>query len=74
MKHNIFTTYSASPTKNIKTPIRRFNGESAEEEVVVNETTMEIAPLETQIMLLEHIRTLLVVMIIIIIICLIAKK
>lgn len=73
MKHNIFTTYSASPIKNVKTPIRRFNDETTEEtQTPVENTTVAVA--DATLIVLEQIRTLLIVMIIIKVLCLCFKK
>lgn len=71
MKHNIFTTYSASPIKNVKTPIRKFNDETEEIQTAVENT---VATTPATIVVLEQIRTLLLVMIIIKVLCLCFKK
>lgn len=71
MKHNIFTTYSASPIKNVKTPIRKFNDETEEVQAPVENT---VATADATIVILEQIRTLLLVMIIIKVLCLCFKK
>lgn len=77
MKHKIFTTYGETPIKNIKTPIRRFNGDGEDEDFMPNNLTYASECTEAQaatIELLEHIRALLVVIIIVKIICLCFKK
>jgi hypothetical protein len=71
MKHNIFTTYSASPIKNVKTPIRKFNDETEEAQAPVENT---VATADATIVILEQIRALLLVMIIIKVLCLCFKK
>ena len=72
MKHNIFTTYSTNPIKNVRTPIRRFNDETPEEEQVTVDSRIENE--DTTIVLLQQIRTLLLVMIVIKVLCLCFKK
>lgn len=72
MKRRIFTTYGDEPIKNIKTPIRRFNGETEEDEVTNNTVIYANEDVNTE--LLFQIRALLVVIIIIKIICLFIKK
>lgn len=72
MKHNIFTTYSVSPIKNVKTPIRKFNDETEEAQAPVDNNT--VAPADATIVILEQIRALLLVMIIIKVLCLCFKK
>ena len=72
MKHNIFTTYSASPIKNVKTPIRKFNDETEEVQTPVDNNT--VAPADATTVILEQIRALLLVMIIIKVLCLCFKK
>ena len=74
MKHRIFTTYAQTPIKNIPTPIKRFTGDSEEEEeTLVPATTLvpEDEALETAVELLNQIRVLLFVIIIIKVVCLI---
>lgn len=71
MKHNIFTTYSASPIKNVKTPIRKFNDETEEAQAPVENT---VTTADATIVILEQIRALLLVMIIIKVLCLCFKK
>lgn len=75
MKHRIFTTYADSPIKNIKTPIRRFNGDPDEDnDVITTEYTDAEITASMSIELLQHIRTLLLLILVVKIICLCIKK
>lgn len=76
MKRRIFTTYADEPIKNIKTPIRKINyatGENEDEanDIVIPNTNNENYDMTVQ--LLEQIKTLLIVIIALKILCLIAK-
>lgn len=75
MKRRIFTTYADSPIKNIKTPIRKINFATGEDEVetATQPTTVEAATTASMDML-ERIHTLLIVVIVIQLICLFIKK
>ena len=75
MKRRIFTTYADSPIKNIKTPIRRFNGDPDEDnDVITTEYTNAEITASMNIELLQHIRTLLLLILVVKIICLCIKK
>lgn len=75
MKRRIFTTYADSPIKNIKTPIRRFNGDPDEDnDVITTEYTDAEITASMSIELLQHIRTLLLLILVVKIICLCIKK
>ena len=70
-KHQIFSTYADTPIKNVKTPIRRFNGDPEDEDIM----QAEVVPVYTDadaatVQLLEHIRALLLVILILKIVCL----
>lgn len=75
MKRRIFTTYADSPIKNIKTPIRKINFATGEDEVeTVTQTTTVEAATTASMDMLERIHTLLIVVIVIQLICLFIKK
>ena len=70
-KHQMFSTYADTPIKNVKTPIRRFNGDPEDEDIM----QAEVVPVYTDadaatVQLLEHIRALLLVILILKIVCL----
>lgn len=73
MRHRIFTTYGDTPIKNVKTPIRRFDGDPDEEDKVIETVPVYTEADDATIQLLEQIRALLVVIIIIKIVCLCIK-
>lgn len=70
-KHQIFSTYADTPIKNVKTPIRRFNGDPEDEDIMQTEVIPVYADADAAtIQLLEHIRALLLVILILKIVCL----
>lgn len=75
MKRRIFATYADEPIKNIKTPIRRFNSDPDEDnDVITTEYTDAEITASMSIELLQHIRTLLLLILVVKIICLCIKK
>lgn len=75
MKRRIFATYADEPIKNIKTPIRRFNSDPDEDnDVITTEYTEAEITASMSIELLQHIRTLLLLILVVKIICLCIKK
>jgi len=75
MKRRIFATYADEPIKNIKTPIRRFNGDPDEDnDVITTQYTDAEITASMSIELLQHIRTLLLLILVVKIICLCVKK
>lgn len=75
MKRRIFATYADEPIKNIKTPIRRFNSDPDEDNnVITTEYTDAEITASMSIELLQHIRTLLLLILVVKIICLCIKK
>ena len=75
MKRRIFTTYADSPIKNIKTPIRKLNFATGEDEAqAAAPTTTVVADTTPSMDMLQRIHTLLIVVIVIQLICLFIKK
>lgn len=75
MKRRIFTTYADSPIKNIKTPIRKINFATGEDEAETATLTTTVQASTTPSMdMLQRIHTLLIVVIVIQLICLFIKK
>lgn len=75
MKRRIFTTYADSPIKNIKTPIRKINFATGEDEAQTTTRTTTVEATTTPSMdMLQRIHTLLIVVIVIQLICLFIKK
>lgn len=81
MKHRIFTTFGATPIKNIPTPIKRFDfatgeDEVAEQETLVPATTYDVENdnMDAALIMLNQIRVLLLILVLLKIGCLIFKK
>ena len=75
MQRRIFTTYADSPIKNIKTPIRKINFATGEDEVqIATPSTIVQATNPPSMDMLQRIHTLLIVVIVIQLICLFIKK
>lgn len=75
-KPNIFATYAAKPIKNVKTPIRRFDGENEEVEPANENEVIRYAETEEQsdaYAVLISIRNILLILLILKVICLIRK-
>lgn len=81
MKHRIFTTFGATPIKNIPTPIKQFNlatgeDENAEQEALVPATTYDVQEdnMDAALIMLNQIRVLLLILVLLKVGCLIFKK
>ena len=73
-KKSIFTTWAETPIKNVKTPIRRFDGESDEQEIIeypVPEYEYEDCTNADVCLLLNHIKAMLFVLLVLKVSCLI---
>lgn len=75
-KRSIFSTWSPIPTKNVKTPIRHFDGESEEDLENLNEpivTSETETNLDDVYVALSQIKFALFILIVLKLICLIRK-
>ena len=74
MKRRIISTYADTPIKNIKTPIRKINYATGEDEISEDTINYTVEENDAVVEQLQIIKVLLIVIIALKVICLIIKK